>query len=582
MTSKWALNYLSHGWSVIPAWWMLSSGKCACGKPDCGSPGKHPISNGWNEFQTRRPSPAEVTKWWTQYPEANIAVITGKISGLTVLDIDNPNLLFVANTPTVITGRGGRHLYFEGDDKVRNAAKFVRGVDIRGEGGYVIAPPSNHVSGTDYEWEKTGKPVKWPNSLSALYKIRPGNVEIQSGERNNQLTVTAGYLARKGLNEHELTEALRFFNAANVSPPLPYTEVETIANSIFKTHARNHGTTHDFKVKDVDSGAQFKVLSMSEVMRKYSGQEESWIVKDWLPNATCGLVVAPPGHFKTWLLLDLALSVAIGNDFLGHYPVEQRGSVLFIQQEDPMPMLIERFTTVMNLGEATQIGDEFQVPLSPNDIPVYWHCDRQMHFSNKSAVNGMIEAVEYLRPKLVIIDPLYTTMELDDFGASGAQSMLLYKRLRDSFGCSFLVSHHTGKNSSATRERDKAWGSQFLNAWLETGWQINALDIPNVLKITRHFKMSAIPSAVTIRLDITQHSFEAFLVDESSSEVNKNDFSGDLEIRVVALIQTGKITSMRTVQQKLGISGLGTISRIFEKFNIQKDELGIYRMNDND
>jgi putative DNA primase/helicase len=155
---------------VFPVHNIEDDGRCSCGKDQC-SAGKHPRINGWKELATT--DLEQIQKWWTQWPDANIGVKTGKESGIVVVDIDNkpeqnkngfdsiakyeeehgsftfPDLK--AQTPS-----GGEHWYYgyypKGSKEIRNSTDLLSGVDIRGEGGYIIAPPSNHIAGGYYKW----------------------------------------------------------------------------------------------------------------------------------------------------------------------------------------------------------------------------------------------------------------------------------------------------------------------------------------------------------------------------------------------------------------------------------------------
>lgn len=142
-TLAYALHYLELGWSVIPV-------ACETKKPLIA----------WKEYQARRATVDEVVAWWRQWPAANIGVVTGAVSGLIVLDIDGEaGEASLARcgplplTPMVRTGKG-RHIYFAHPGAViRNFARKLPGLDLRGDGGYVVAPPSLHASGARYTWE---------------------------------------------------------------------------------------------------------------------------------------------------------------------------------------------------------------------------------------------------------------------------------------------------------------------------------------------------------------------------------------------------------------------------------------------
>lgn len=127
--------------------------------------GKIPLIKGWQEHATR--DLEQLAKWWHQFPDANIGVATGIKSGVFVLDVDVKTGGFESlvrlkdasqgwpDTLTAKTGSGGLHIYFRYDPAkpVRNSAsRIAPGLDIRGEGGFVVAPPSVHDSGNRYEW----------------------------------------------------------------------------------------------------------------------------------------------------------------------------------------------------------------------------------------------------------------------------------------------------------------------------------------------------------------------------------------------------------------------------------------------
>lgn len=113
---------------------------------------------GWRGFQLSRPTDDQILEWFAEYPGANLAIITGSVSGIVVLDIDSPEGLRIAKanglpkTPAVKTGKGW-HLYFKHPGaKLPNWVKKIQDIDLRGDGGYVVAPPSIHENGAIYSW----------------------------------------------------------------------------------------------------------------------------------------------------------------------------------------------------------------------------------------------------------------------------------------------------------------------------------------------------------------------------------------------------------------------------------------------
>lgn len=164
-----ALNLAGRGWRVFPVATPTADGGCSCGKP-CSTPGKHPRVKAWDQEATT--DEAMIRRWWKRWPDANIGIATGVASGLVVVDVDaegagTPWLNELPDTIEAVTGSGGRHILFQhpgGDQQIGNRQKLEqqKGVDIRGDGGYIVAPPSLHPSGRRYEWDAGYHPEDMP------------------------------------------------------------------------------------------------------------------------------------------------------------------------------------------------------------------------------------------------------------------------------------------------------------------------------------------------------------------------------------------------------------------------------------
>lgn len=158
-----ALRYAARGWAVFPCH-EPAGGRCSCGRPDCASPAKHPrTARGLHDATS---DPGVITSWWQRWPSANVAVRTGAVSGVVVVDVDpdHGGLVTLADlqrrhgglppSSAVRTGSNGRHYWFvhPGRAVPNSAGRLGPGLDIRGDGGYVIAPPSLHAAGNRYIW----------------------------------------------------------------------------------------------------------------------------------------------------------------------------------------------------------------------------------------------------------------------------------------------------------------------------------------------------------------------------------------------------------------------------------------------
>ena len=162
-----AMELIKEGYYILPVHGVVN-GKCTCKKPDCDRQGKHPLNRNGSHGAS---NDSEIIKsWWKQWPYANIAAATGKESGLLILDIDPKNKGFeslkkleqhngaLESNRIVETGSGGLHYHFcyPTDYNIGNKQNFAgySGLDIRGNGGYAVMPPSNHISGEKYKWKR--------------------------------------------------------------------------------------------------------------------------------------------------------------------------------------------------------------------------------------------------------------------------------------------------------------------------------------------------------------------------------------------------------------------------------------------
>ncbi len=235
-----ARNYLERGFSLIPL-----------------GRNKRPVITSWLEFQERRPTKEEVEEWFGNGAANNIGIVTGKISGLTVVDLDTPEAVQFAlihnfpGTPAVKSGKGF-HAYFQYREGIRNFQKRddLPGIDLRGDGGYIMAPPSIHENGRIYSWlPNRGLDdiplaplpeivlVKSPSEKTPLHELYKG---VEKGSRNDTLARLCGSWARDGLTLEECREQARIWNDKN-SPPLPEREIEETVKSIFTKHHREKG-----------------------------------------------------------------------------------------------------------------------------------------------------------------------------------------------------------------------------------------------------------------------------------------------------------------------------------------------------
>lgn len=246
-----ALIYLDRGYSVIPV-----------GKD------KRPLIN-WKDYQNRRATPEELVKWFTDFPEAQIGIITGQISNLTVVDIeyDGDFGLIKDETYMVETGRKGRHYYFSYDPDFQNAVKIFPSVDIRSAGGFVVAAGSTTSKGA-YTVLRDTKVIQmssftkgtlqtqinakkrvlpwFAGSGPSLYPKTPTDgleyPGAEKGGRNDAMTKFAGSIMARLHPSLWQSIGWQIFQDANKKndPPLPEYEIRATWLSISNRETQSH------------------------------------------------------------------------------------------------------------------------------------------------------------------------------------------------------------------------------------------------------------------------------------------------------------------------------------------------------
>lgn len=261
-----ALAYLSRGWTPIPLRYTGSVDER-----------KRPLLNEWRMYQHVQPTAEDVSAWWTEHPDANIALLCGKTSGLVVIDFDgngsvDPATFLNANglphaVPIVKTGNGWHCYYTHPGGEVPNGVRVARfgdvAMDVRGDGGYVVAPPSIHGSGRVYGWYRNPDdfpPPLLPDGVRGLIFSKPANqpaapatasavisqtltpevnrllAGVGSGERNNAAAKVAGYFLKVTKDEAAAWASLAMWNRQNL-PPLEEFELRLVFQSIARREA---------------------------------------------------------------------------------------------------------------------------------------------------------------------------------------------------------------------------------------------------------------------------------------------------------------------------------------------------------
>jgi len=242
-----AQRYLARGWSVLP---LVARDK-------------RPLVV-WEPLQSSRPSAEQVSNWFSRWPDANIGIVTGEISNLIVLDIDPKHGGDISldhferrfgRLPATIeaaTGGGGRHFYFAHPGGfIRNRIGLAQGIDVRGDGGYIVAPPSIHPSGRPYAWATGHSPEDIALAVLPRWILVFGGARarrtvldwrrlahdgVPEGQRNSSIASLAGHLLWHQIDPEVVLELLLAWNRIRCRPPLEDAEVAQVVSNIVRLH----------------------------------------------------------------------------------------------------------------------------------------------------------------------------------------------------------------------------------------------------------------------------------------------------------------------------------------------------------
>lgn len=203
----------------------------------------------------------QVRAWWSATPDANIGIATGSASGgLVVIDVDvdaakgkdgiamlkawQDEHGSLPPTLTATTGRGGLHLYYRSMDTRKNTTNGEKSVDIRAEGGYVVAPPSIHENGNAYSWDvpfdADAIAIADENVLAfidSIYLQKRGKgrrgvpAHVESGDRNKAMISYVGKMQRMGASDETIEAYAAEFNETRMSEPLDDAELAKTVGS---------------------------------------------------------------------------------------------------------------------------------------------------------------------------------------------------------------------------------------------------------------------------------------------------------------------------------------------------------------
>lgn len=518
-----ALAYAGRGWRVFPLHWIREDGSCSCDHKNparCSRDepkgwGKHPLTE--HGFKDASADPQQVERWWDRWPEANIGIATGAESGLVVLDVDPPEGFeqlsrieqhhgAIPPTLTARSGRGGRHYYLaHPGGRVSNREDLLQerrfgsasaGIDVRGDGGYILAPPSRNAAGA-YVWaelEETPPAVIPPALLPVIVEARTPLRRKKSDDR--QAEEPRASESTKGAHDtgRDLAWALvhggmrdpaqiaRYVDAVDAHRAAhegarrqsPSDIEREVSSALAKLKGEPEPSAESIREK---LAAKWKTLGELAWLQTEPPERECLVrfpngkkQEGTIPLGRVGLFTGGGGQGKSWLLTQLAVSVASGSVWLGTYTPTKSGRVLLVFAEEDADEMHRRVKWA-----AESLPEQLSVELAENLVPLplmgedvaLTRTDPKTSETHETAFAEAIRAkLAEEEWRLVVLDPLarFAGPEVEVDNAAATRFVQTLETLTRGPGNPALVmSHHTTKASrSASGDETAARGASAL------------------------------------------------------------------------------------------------------------------------
>lgn len=588
-----ALEAVDRGWNIIPI--SVSS--------------KKPLIK-WIEYQTRAITIDEVEDWFEngvptesghRVTPFNIGLVTGSISGVVVLDCDNEEALAYAakarmNTPLGVQTTRGRHFYFAHPgrgarfaNKVGGSARDwpdINGLDFRGDGGYVLMPPSVKMKDgeiiheyswdfgigidlddlPDFPWQ--GKPTEAsseqpfsfdtlnlegvrvfnPDESTSIYdqtKIRVallGRKLMDGDGRNQWLLRFAGQKVRKGVMVDDLVTVCRAYMDEFFGDHLPDAEFDTVLRSACDMDRRNYPSDYDGRGERIKEAPKQEKIALGRLRPVYSGDiqrlldtlgETTYWADPLIPAGTITQVVGYNGHGKSYFLAALLTSMASGLSAFGPYETPKPGKVLYLDYDNPARTVLHRLAGFNKMFGDT--GEHFALwtptLIRPED-------GGQMNLATEEGFAMLGEWCSALKPDVVVVDTVRNAFGGMDEASPQEWFKVNHvaKTIRNEFGSSVVLVHHRNKPGEGGLGR-------------EAGSTAQLTDIDTQVMVTQVFREKNEARSKAGLIDSDLQVWDAAGRDWSPHAYLEQKLEPDSRLKMVSQIGFGKVRQQTEMHQ---------------------------------
>lgn len=466
---------------------------------------KEPRISTWKEYQNVQPTVEQIEKWWSEWPDANIAVITG--IQVNVVDADSKEAIewcdnYLPLTPYRVNTSQGKHYYYDVDPDVdvSNSVGVHAKIDIRGVGGYVVAAGSRHASGMHYGVERlpgmcADSHVDFPRLAEVdVQRIKQRNREMKptaiapvtdgssmmdlrqygkdpigeptnEGSRNNELARFAGLCYQQGYSLEETLDRAMQWNQHN-KPPLPDQEILRTVESVSNTHFQNTGKIVP-AVAPVSRNVPSMIFKYGDLLDDPPEEPEMFWGERCLFRGSRALLAGEPKIGKSRVALSMGATAAIGGEFLG-----QRFSkplrFMWMQAEIHRSWLPERVQAV------TRYMNKLDIEKLRENLLISGRLSLDLMHSERDRDN-VRKALDVHRPDIWAVDPIIEFSSVEENSNQEVSALLGHvNSISEEFDCACLMVHHIGKpKAGQSLDFNSIRGAGAFRGWYDTGLMIS-------------------------------------------------------------------------------------------------------------
>lgn len=454
----------------------------------------------WQKYQRVRATEEEIRQWWTTYPDAQLAIVTGSISRIVVVDVDikddkyhDPSTLNLPQTTVVRSGSGGFHYYYTLKQPVPNKARINDlDIDIRAEGGYIIAPPSHNEKG---EYTFVSKTVTMPDFPMSFIKDKDAQPEspysalkktshttensyanftgISEGGRNHGMAAYIGSLITKIHPQEWENIAWPQVEQANTlnSPPLNPRELRTTFDSMCSKERssgadRFHNKKQPTKLTKTEDKPPLSIMPLNTLLSLPQIDSQD-VISKMIPSEAITAITAETGIGKSVLVWEMARYIATGEPFLGQEEFKtKRSRVLIVDQEMSEKEIRRRSNAIFR--------DH------PN-AEIFFMKGQNFKIDDEKTYNELVALIKQHGIGTLILDTFSTIHTQEESSRDGMMQVNeKMMEIINETGCAIVyIHHHRKQQEGSSYGNDSARGSSEIMAKVSSHLLFRKKGTPN-------------------------------------------------------------------------------------------------------